>query len=213
MKLIKQKNADFRVKLDVWKKRLDERKRHLKRMFEHSKKIREAFTKYQDDFNIEKEKVIQCVIDYNQFFEAKERLEKEEKIVNSFLSLIPENIQVLEIKDMERVLDNENKSRRSQLALLRDFSQIVRNECVLNTYYFSFYDIPDLIVKRKYQRKDYDHIIKLLNKVKKAYLVQKSLIIKDKPIEQIEITDEDLVPLEIFDQVIAVLENKYEERK
>ena len=75
----------------------------------------------------------------------------------------------------------------------------MRNECVLNTYYFSFYDIPDLIVKRKYQRKDYDHIIKLLNKVKKTYLVQKSLIIKDKPIDQIEITDEDLVPLEIFD--------------
>lgn len=65
MKLIKQKNADLRVKLDVWKKRQDQYKRLKRRVFEHGKKIRSAFEKYQDDFNIEKEKVISCVIDYN----------------------------------------------------------------------------------------------------------------------------------------------------
>lgn len=65
MKLIKQKNTDLKVKLEVWKKRAEERKRQLKRVFEHGKKIRNAFEKYQDDFNIEKEKVITCVIDYN----------------------------------------------------------------------------------------------------------------------------------------------------
>lgn len=92
IKVIKQKNADFRMKLEVWKKRLVERKRHLKRTYEHGKKVREAFAKYQEDFNIEKEKVIQCVIDYNQFFEVKEKLEKEEKIINNFLCLIPDTV-------------------------------------------------------------------------------------------------------------------------
>lgn len=57
-----------------------------------------------------------------------------------------------------------------EINLLRDFSIVVRTECVLNQYFFSFFDIPDLIVKKKYQRKDYDLIIKLLNKVKKSYL-------------------------------------------
>lgn len=89
MKLIKQKNTDLKVKLDVWKKRVDERKRQLKRVFEHGKKIRAAFEKYQDDFNIEKEKVITCVIDYNQFCESKDRAEKEEKIINNFLCQLP----------------------------------------------------------------------------------------------------------------------------
>lgn len=42
--------------------------------------------------------------------------------------------------------------------------------------------------------------MKLLAKVKKSYLAQKSLIVgKDRPIDQLEITDEDLVPLELFD--------------
>lgn len=85
MKLIKQKNADFRLKLDVWRKRADERKRLQKRVFTHSKKIRAAFEKYQDDFNMEKDKVITCMIDYNSFMEMKDRSEKEEKIINDFL--------------------------------------------------------------------------------------------------------------------------------
>ena len=57
------------------------------------------------------------------------------------------------------------------MQVMRDFAQVVRVECVMNQYFFSFYDIPDLIVKKKYARKDYELIIKLLNKVKKAYLV------------------------------------------
>ena len=82
--------------------------------------------------------------------EAKERAEKEEKIINDFLCQLPESSQILEIKDLERILDNETKQRRQQLNLLRDFAMIVRTECVLNQYFFSFYDIPDLIVKKKY---------------------------------------------------------------
>jgi hypothetical protein len=73
------------VKLDVWKKRQDELKRFKRRVFEHGKKLRSAFEKYQDDFNIEKDKVITCVIDYNQFVESKDRAEKEERIITNFL--------------------------------------------------------------------------------------------------------------------------------
>jgi len=82
---------------------------------------------------------------------------------------------------------------------MRDFAAIVRSECVMNSHYFSFYDIPDLIIKKKYQRKEYDSIIKLLNKVKKSYLVQKSIELPDKKISELVVTDEDLVPLELFD--------------
>lgn len=76
--------------MEAWKKRGEERKRVKRRAFEQGKKLRAAFEKTQDDFNIEKEKVIACVIDYNQFSEARERTEKEEKIINDFLCLLPE---------------------------------------------------------------------------------------------------------------------------
>ena len=64
----------------------------------------------QDDFNIEKERVIACVIDYTQFLEEKEDIEREEKVVNDFLASLPEERvtnSILEIKDIERLLEND----------------------------------------------------------------------------------------------------------
>jgi len=214
IKVIKAKNADLRMKLEVWKKREEERRRVKRRAFEHGKKLREVFEKSSNDINIEKEKVKDCIVHYNQFVEDNNRLEKEEKIVIGFLCLIPgfteqpnskavSTTQVLEIKDLERVLDNETKVFKTEINVLREFTNVVKFECVLNQYFFSFYDIPELIVKKKYQRKEYDQIIRLLNKVKKAYLVQKAMLLPDKKVTEIEITDEDLVPLELFDEAVS----------
>ncbi len=61
--------------------------------------------------------------------------------------------------------------------LLKDFSAVVKTECVMKSLFFSFYDIPDLIIKKRYPRKDYDLIIKLLNKVKKLFLAHKATIV------------------------------------
>jgi hypothetical protein len=47
----------------------------------------------------------------------------------------------------------------------------------MKSLFFSFYDIPDLIIKKRYPRKDYDLIIKLLNKVKKLFLAHKATIV------------------------------------
>ena len=107
-------------------------KRLKRRTFEHGKKLREVFDKFSNDFNIEKEKVLECIIDYNRFVEDKEKYEKEEKVINNFLSLLPESTQILEIKDLERLVDNENKAFRSEITILRDFAQVVKTECVLN---------------------------------------------------------------------------------
>ena len=81
MKLIKIKNIDFRLKLEAWKRRLDERSRQLRRAFEHGKKLRTVFDKYQDDFNREKERVISCVLDYNTFTEVKDKTQKDQKVI------------------------------------------------------------------------------------------------------------------------------------
>ena len=86
MKLIKAKNAEFRQKIDTWKRRADERKREQQRIFQHSKKLKVTFEKNQEDFNIEKERVIAIVIDYKSFSAEIENIEKKEKILNDFLA-------------------------------------------------------------------------------------------------------------------------------
>ena len=164
---------------------------------------------------MEKERVIACVLSFLQFYEDKEQVEKEEKIINDFLCQMPEGgigHQIMEIKDLERVLENETRTYKVENSLLREFAATVRAECVMEQNFFSFYDIPDLIVKKKFQRKDYESIIKMLTKIKKAYLIEKADILKDKnkALEEIVITDEDLIPLDLFDKVLQSRDNKQE---
>jgi hypothetical protein len=171
--------------------------------------------RHQEDFNMEKERVIACVLSFLQFYEDKEQIEKEEKIINDFLCQMPEGgigHQIMEIKDLERVLENETRTYKVENSLLREFAATVRAECVMEQNFFSFYDIPDLIVKKKFQRKDYESIIKMLTKIKKAYLIEKADILKDKnkALEEIVITDEDLIPLDLFDKVLQSRDNKQE---
>ena len=118
----------------------------------------------------------------------------------------------------------------------------------MDKIYFNFFDIPDLIIKMKYSRKDYDMIIKILQKVKKSYLESKlekenyekmqeqfqkgqGRINKDidadlndanfgsfkgkklesdhNAIDNMQVTDEDFVPLDLFDGVLAEYQHKY----
>lgn len=48
--------------------------------------------------------------------------------------------------------------------------------------FFIFFDIPDLIVKKEYSRKDYESIIKIVMKVKTRYLAEKARQQPDKPL-------------------------------
>jgi hypothetical protein len=79
------------------------------------------------------------------------------------------------------------------------FAGWVSTSCVLNQHYFNFVDIADLVVKKQVSKKDYEGCIsKMLIKIKRAYLAFKASILPDKPLAQITVTDEDLVPLELF---------------
>ena len=83
----------------------------------------------------------------------------------------------------------------------------------MNQYFFNFFDIPDLIVKKQVSKKDYEGISKLLLKVKRSYLVHKATLLPDKPIESLNVTDEDLVPLELFDEVLTQIKHKFDDKK
>jgi len=43
----------------------------------------------------------------------------------------------------------------------------------MDKFFFNFFYIPDLIVRRAYSRKDYELILKVLNKVKTSYIESK----------------------------------------
>ena len=85
----------------------------------------------------------------------------------------------------------------------------MKQECVVDRDFFIFFDIPELIVKKKYSRKDYDDILKVVKKVKLRYLAEKKKSNPGKPDSVVcNITDDDLCPLNLFDMVLSAVENK-----
>lgn len=43
----------------------------------------------------------------------------------------------------------------------------------MDKFYFNFFDVPDLIVRNQYSRREYDLILKVLLKVKNSFLEAK----------------------------------------
>ena len=78
----------------------------------------------------------------------------------------------------------------------------------MQQHYFSFFNIPEMLVKKRTSKKDFELIQTMLLKIKKKYLVQKALLFPDRPIENLAITDEDLVPLEFLDDVLGEIKHK-----
>ena len=155
-----------------------------------------------------------CVTHYNAFAEDMNKVRKDNKVVNDYLSHLPDTAGFLQIDDLEKLLKNEQGKIQARLRQLSDFVTTVKQECVMNQHFFSFFEIPEVIVKKNYARKDYEEIIlKYLQKVQAAYLAEKAVENPDLPKEQLFITDEDLVKLDYLDQIYDQIKHKYDEKE
>lgn len=142
-------------------------------------------------------------------------LARDNKTINDFLAELPEGSHtVIEMADLDRLQKNEATKFQTKFLMLNDFVTAVKQQCVIKHNFFIFFDIPDLIVKKEYSRKDYESIIKIVMKVKTRYLAEKARQQPDKPLNVVsQITDDDLVPLEMFDWVLSQIQHKQSERK
>lgn len=214
-KITKLRNIDFRLKLDAWKNMASIRKNMKKRTFEHGKALRQTFEVSKNLFTMDKHRIVQCINAYNGLCDDKTKHEKDQKTINNFLRQLPEGSHsILELSDLERLQKNELSKYQTKIQMLHEFVAAVKQECVIEQNFFIFFDIPDLIVKKKYSRKDYDEIIKIVCKVKLEYLAEKAKSMPDKPASQTAvITDDDLVALELFDVVLSQHEFKAKEKR
>ena len=89
------------------------------------------------------------------------------------MSQVPENFTVLEVRELDAIADKFERGYEENYRMLQTFVSQVRVDCVIDKVYFDFFSIPDLILKMKYSKKDYDIILKVLLKVKNSYLEQK----------------------------------------
>ena len=121
--------------------------------------MRDFFLDEIDKHNQNKDRIEKCITDYNSFTEDMNTVRKENKIINDFLSNLPVTLSIVMIEDLEKLLKTEQNKINSKMRMLNDFVVTVKQECVMNQQFFSFFEIPEVIVKKNYPRKDYEDII------------------------------------------------------
>lgn len=189
-RVTKQKNQEFKLKLDAWKKRPNERKRIKKRTFEQGKKVREDFEHFIRSFDHDGQTIRNCQGDYHNLVEDLQKTRKEEKTFNDLLQLLPD-VGVLEAFQIDKLIENQTNTFNSEFRILERFTGWVKTDCVLDQFFFNFHDIPNFILQRRITKKDYEYISKLLLKVKRAYLQQKHQQSPEKKLDELNITDDD----------------------
>jgi hypothetical protein len=109
------------------------------------------------------------------------------------------------------------------------FIEVVKSEIPSNGEYFNFYDIPDLIILKKYSKEYVAKIIEFLNKVKTLYLEdkldkinsKKGLRVQDynsddeddpqvndneQTVADMQVTDDDFIPFELLYRGLSLIE-------
>lgn len=160
-KFLKTKFEDFKKKMEVWQTNELRRKKDKKLNKKHILKLREILNQGRRDFTYETEKVIQSIEEFDTFQEENKRIVKEEKIINNMLAQLyskdkPTTNPQIEMSDVKRIADNENTAFMTVHTMLEEFCRLVREEGSNDRIHFNFYDVPDLIVRKNYKRKDYE---------------------------------------------------------
>ena len=111
-----------------------------------------------------------CSQIYNEFQDYTRKAQKNEKTLNNFLAGLPENQPSLKPDDLQFLITRAEQAHAEIRDLYSSFIAMVKNECVMNVHFFAFTSLPDMIVRKNYNRKQYETLRKLLVEVKEQYL-------------------------------------------
>ena len=99
------------------------------------------------------------------------------------------------------------------MTTIEDFVTSVHQECIVKPSNFNFFYLPEHVARKNYSRAVYDGIIlKILLKVKELAVQHKHAMHPETPKEAISITDDDNLPLDLFDSVVSQIKNKQSEQ-
>ena len=112
--------------MDAWRKRDRERTRIKKRNFDQGGYLRSTFDTYARNFELGKELITECHLEYINLVEDLETTRKVEKTINDFLALIPENNVIMEFGDLEKIIDYQALNWKKELKVLESFASLVK---------------------------------------------------------------------------------------
>jgi hypothetical protein len=122
---------------------------------EKGTQIRTSLEKFLHIFESEQEPVSSCQLDYFELQERLEQTRREERTVLKFLCQVPENIPIIEMLHLEQAIDRMSVVWSKDFKFIETFVATVKLEMVLEKFYFNFFEVPHILVIKKYKKVDF----------------------------------------------------------
>ena len=93
--------------MKVWKQRNRIRERMKRKNEKISEKLTKAFEKATNDFTVDQDRVQEVNDLYTEFREELMTSIKQEKVLNNFLTNVPETSAIIDVEDLQRIIQKE----------------------------------------------------------------------------------------------------------
>jgi len=204
---LKTRNYEIHQKLTQWKNTLIQQREMDDYYQNKCEYILDKLKEFSESTMLEKDELDRRISSFYDFIEQKREFRWRFKTIMKFLDSSVGN-NIISLKDLKRNLENMAIQKLAEFSLLKGFIEQIRQRCAVRGTFFSFFDVPDVILLLKYGKREYDLVIKFLKKAKEAFLQSKKAENPDA-----QITEDDVCPLELLDNTLSKMRYKQEKRE
>jgi hypothetical protein len=122
---------------------------------------------------------------------------------------VPQHIQIVTASDLQETLDTYRNRTREELKRLEQLVDAISKECRVEGSKFSFFDLPDFLVKQQLRKSDLQNAIELINAAKEHYRESKADVLNVNLDDKVVITEDDLPPLELLSYTLNEKQEKF----
>ena len=115
--------------------------------------IEKCLAKYSHDINLDKKLIIDRMHKFQKYKEERREKERLYSIMAAFLIDLPD-VPLIDIQVLTTHWEAVNRWHVEEDKKLVQVIDMIKKECRLNQWYFSFFDVPDLLVKKNLWGKD-----------------------------------------------------------
>jgi len=168
-KTLTPNNKELWVRLRNWNRIYQDRITIEDRLVAKEKKINEALTNYKKTISLGKENIFATQLHFAIFKRSRRTNEDFETTINRFLLECPSHQAVIQYHHVWSTYQTYANRVTEGNKLLGKVVEQICKECKMAGQRFSFYDIPDLLVKREMKKHELQLCIDFISDAKEHY--------------------------------------------
>lgn len=196
------KKGEYKKLLEFWKEFRDDYKKKLSKIDNNSKQIFQQLAKFKELFHINAYMLEDAISRFNDFIKSQDEYSHYLKRIYNFCFNVTNQEEGLVVEEVEKAINHMIMQFGTDTQTIKVLIEDIKANCLLKKNFFSFYDVPDMMLTKTYSNSDYKCCINFLKKVKKRFLILKQKESKESEGKSLpSLNLDDLIPIVLLEEV------------